>query len=99
MKGALGHVYALSGRRGDALKVADELSAPGQDVSVTSYLVAVIYAGLGEKERAFDWLARAYRERAIFMGLRLKTDPKLDRLRADPRFAELLHRTGLDKER
>jgi len=94
MKAALAHVYALSGKKNEAQKIIDELSALGQEATSRSYHIAVIYAALGEKDQAFTWLQKAYQERDIFMGVRLKTDPKLDSLRSDPRFQDLLRRVG-----
>lgn len=95
MKSALGYAYALAGKKNEAQRIIDELSALDKQSSFTSYHIAAIYAGLGEKEEAFTWLQRAYQERDIFMGVRLKTDPKLDNLRSDPRFQDLLRRLGL----
>jgi len=55
----------------------------------------LIYARLGNREEAFAWLDRAYRERSSFGFMTLKVEPQLDSLRADPRFADLLRRLGL----
>jgi DNA-binding winged helix-turn-helix (wHTH) protein/TolB-like protein/tetratricopeptide (TPR) repeat protein len=95
MKSALGYVYALSGKKSEARKIIDELSASNGEFTYVSYHLAVIYAGLGEKDQAFSWLNKAYQERDIFLGVRLKTDPKLDSLRSDNRFDDLLLRVGL----
>jgi serine/threonine protein kinase len=56
--------------------------------------IAVLYAGLGDKDNAFQWLNVAYRDREVIM-IRLKTDPWLEPLRSDPRFAELIKKVGL----
>ena len=61
----------------------------------TTYQIALIYAGLEDRERALEWLRNAYDESDPLMALRLNVDPALDRLRTDPRFKELLHRLGL----
>jgi hypothetical protein len=55
------------------------------------YEVALIHAGLGEKDQAFEWLERAYEERDKGL-LFLRIDPPLDPLRSDPRFQDLLRR-------
>jgi hypothetical protein len=57
------------------------------------FFIALIYAGLGDKDQAFAWLDKAYAERSVWMAW-LKVDPKLDSLRADPRFAHLTRRIG-----
>jgi len=54
----------------------------------------MIYIGLGEREQAFDWLEKAYDERAWQLGF-LKVEPIFDPLRPDPRFTDLMRRTGL----
>jgi hypothetical protein len=51
--------------------------------------------GLGENEQAFAWLERAYKEHSSIM-LFLKVHPYFDPIRADPRFVDLLRRTGLE---
>ncbi len=61
---------------------------------VSAYLFAVIYAGMDEKDQAFDWLHEAYQNRDEGLAY-IKTDPRLDRLRADPRFQDLQRRMGL----
>jgi len=58
---------------------------------VSPYNVALIYAGLGEKDQALAWLERAFAERSTWMPY-LKVDPWLDNLRSDPRFQGLLRR-------
>ena len=63
---------------------------------VPAYNFATIYAQLGDKEQAFEWLQKAYEERSFFITL-LAVDPELDSLRSDPRFTELVKKVGLDK--
>ncbi len=58
--------------------------------------MAIIYTGLGEKEKAFEWLEKAYEDRSELMTW-LKVDPRLDPLRDDPRFQDLLRRVGFEK--
>ena len=92
---SLGHAYALAGNVVEARKVLrelDELSKHHRYVS--PYERAVIHAGLGETEEAFAWLEKAYAERAGWL-VYLQVEPRLDRLRADPRFANLVKRVGL----
>jgi len=91
---ALGHVYALSGRRQEAQHVLAELAGRAQQSYVSSYDVATIYAGFRDADRIFEWLEKAYAERASFL-LHLQWDPRFDPVREDPRFHALLQRIGL----
>jgi tetratricopeptide (TPR) repeat protein len=87
----LGRAYAVSGKRAEAQKVLDELSEVSKHIYVSPYNIALIYAGLGEKDQALAWLERAFAERCTWMPL-LRVDPELDNLRSDPRFQGLLRR-------
>jgi serine/threonine protein kinase/Flp pilus assembly protein TadD len=91
----LGHAYALSGNRTEAQKVLDQLKELSAHSYVAPYNLAVIYAALGEKDRAFALLERAYAERSYYLAVYLTTDARLDSLRSDPRFVELRRRVGL----
>jgi TolB-like protein/Tfp pilus assembly protein PilF len=91
---ALGHAYAVSGRKGEAQKVLDELNQRSKESYVAPYFIATIYAGLEEKEQAFGWLEKGHEERSFYLTW-LKVDPNLDSLRSDPRFTDLLRRVGL----
>jgi TolB-like protein/Tfp pilus assembly protein PilF/predicted Ser/Thr protein kinase len=92
-KGALGHAYALLGNRSEALRLLSELKEPSPRGYVPSYNISVVYEGLGE-EQAFQWLEKAYEEHSSW-SVYLKVEPRLDPLRSDPRFADLLRRIGL----
>jgi len=61
---------------------------------VSPYTVAAIYAGLRDQDQTFKWLENAYEERDIWL-MNLKVDPVFSKLRSNPRFSELLVRTGL----
>lgn len=87
-------VYALSGRRGDALQTLDRLLALSKRTQVSKYPIAAVYAALGDKGQAFAYLNRAYDEHSFMLGF-LRVDPALDPLRSDPRFRELLRRMEL----
>lgn len=94
MKVWIGRVYAESGKKNQALKVLAEMmemSKPGQP---SPYAIAALYAALGEKERAFEWLEKVYEQRSYHVVF-LNADPALDGLREDPRFTDLLRRIGL----
>jgi eukaryotic-like serine/threonine-protein kinase len=90
----LGRVYAVSGKQDEAIKVLAELNDRSKHPYVSSYLIASIYAGLGDKDKAFASLERAYEDRSWYMN-HLKLDPELDSLHSDPRFADLVRRVGL----
>ncbi|MEO6911736.1 MAG: tetratricopeptide repeat protein, partial [Edaphobacter sp.] len=91
----LGHAYALSGDKVAAYKVLDQMNSLSKQRYVAPYNVAVIYAGLGEKDKAFEWLNRAYDDRSYLLPVYLNTDTRLDNLRSDPRFHELRRKMGL----
>ena len=88
----LGYAYAMSGKRDEALAILKQLKATKEYVSPTG--LAVLYAGLGDKEAAFQSLERAYAAHDIPMQY-LKVDPHFDSLRSDPRFTDLMRRVGL----
>jgi Flp pilus assembly protein TadD len=89
---ARGHVLAVAGRRAEARKILDDLLKLGKQGFQVSYALAVVCAGLGDKEEALGWLETAYRLNDGYFNLRLKTDPKIDNLRSEPRFRDLLSR-------
>lgn len=89
---ALGHAYAVSGKRGEAREIIAGLQSKRPPVS--SFEIATVYAGLGDKDQAFKWLARAYEEHEVYLAYSFNVNPKLDSLRSDPRFAGLVRRLG-----
>jgi tetratricopeptide (TPR) repeat protein len=91
----LAHAYAVSGRRKQALQLLSELTALSKRRFVDPWAIALVHAGLADKDRAFEWLERAYEEPSGATQWLLKTDPRMDLLRSDPRFQELLRRMGL----
>jgi TolB-like protein/Tfp pilus assembly protein PilF len=92
--GYLGYVYAAAGKKAEAQKVLEELKELSKQRYVSPYNIACVYAGLNDKDQAFEWLDRAYQERSFFMTL-LKTETVWDNLRPDPRFKDLLKRMNL----
>lgn len=91
---SLAHALAVSGRRNDAVKLLDELNDSSKRRYVSPYDLALIHIGLGDNDRAFEMLERAYQERSSALSW-LKVDPRLAPLRSDPRFANLMSRVGL----
>ncbi len=95
VKAELGHAYAASGNRVEAEKVIEELMRVSNERYISPYYVAMIYAGLGDKEKAFEWLDRAYEDRADYL-VYLKVDPRFDPLQSDERFQQMLQKIGLN---
>ena len=91
----LGYGYAVTGKRADAERVLARLNELSRQEFVSPVWMAKIYSGLGDKDKAFDALERAYEDRSIVTVAFIKTNPMLDPLRSDPRFTELLRRTNL----
>jgi TolB-like protein/DNA-binding winged helix-turn-helix (wHTH) protein/Tfp pilus assembly protein PilF len=91
---ALGHGYALAGSRPEAGKVLQTLSDRGKKSYVSSFDLAMIHAGLGEKDEAFTLLEKSIGERSTFL-VDTKWEPRLDPLRSDPRFIPILKQIGL----
>ncbi|MGD8868344.1 MAG: tetratricopeptide repeat protein [Gemmatimonadales bacterium] len=92
--GELGHVYAVTGRRPEALEMLQRLEAEATRRYVPPAEFAVLHAGLGNTDIAFEWLEESYRQRDATLAWRTLT-PGLDELRQDPRFDDLLARLGL----
>jgi tetratricopeptide (TPR) repeat protein len=97
-KANLAHAYAASGNREAAQKIITELQEQSKSKYVSSFEIALIHAGLGEKDQAFAWLEKAYAERSPEL-VTLTTEPRFDHLRSDPRFTNLAHRIGLVPQR
>lgn len=90
---SLGHAYAMAQDGAEAQKLLGELMERSNREYVPSYEIAMVYTGLGEKYQAFDWLEKAYHERYHWLNL-MGVDPRLDPLRSDLRFEDLLQRVG-----
>lgn len=90
----LGYTQGIAGRSSEARTLISELDEISKRKNVTPYRYALIYAGLGDKDMAFQWLNRAYDERDIMM-IHVNVSPFSDSLRQDPRFDELIRRMGL----
>jgi len=92
----LGRAYALAGKTDEADKILSQLKELSARRYVSPYSIAMIYAGLGDKEQTFAWLEKAYQQRVHNL-IFLKVEPELDGLRSDPRFAALVQRVGLSQ--
>jgi tetratricopeptide (TPR) repeat protein len=92
---ALAHAYSAAGRKAEANKILHGLQRKSKETSIPPYTMATIYAGLGENDKAFEFLEKAYAEKSLDVSWSLKSDLLLDDLRPDPRFQNLLHRMSL----
>ena len=90
----LAGTYAAAGRPDEARRITEEMVKRSKTRYVCAYEVATTYAGLKDRESAFLWLRKSLDERADCSPW-IAADPKLDSLRSDPRFQDLLRRLGL----
>lgn len=91
---ALGHAYAIAGKKQETQETLVKLKDLGEHGYVSAFDMGVIYAGTGDKEKAFEWLEKAFQERSLFL-IYSRWEPRLDPLRSDPRFSSLLRRMSL----
>jgi TolB-like protein/DNA-binding winged helix-turn-helix (wHTH) protein/Flp pilus assembly protein TadD len=88
---AAGHAYARWGHKAEATAAMRRMNELTKEKYVTPYGVALIYAGLDDKDQAINWLQNAYEDRSHWL-VWLKLDPRFDNIRPDPRLQELLQR-------
>ncbi|MFN2532155.1 MAG: tetratricopeptide repeat protein, partial [Pyrinomonadaceae bacterium] len=93
-KAALGYVEGVSGNKREAANTLSELEALSKQRFITAYGVALVYAGMGERDKAFEWLNKAFDERSHWL-VWLRLDPRWDSIRSDRRFIELVNRMHL----
>ena len=91
---ALAHAYAMSGRRAEAKETLAKLQEQSKVRYVSPSSVAFVFAALDDKEQAFAWLEKAFQVHDGVL-VRLKVDSRYDKLRSDPRFAEMMRKMGL----
>jgi TolB-like protein/Tfp pilus assembly protein PilF len=94
----LGHAYAAAGKEDAAREVLNRLLARSKTDYVSPYEIAMIYAGLSDRDRAFEWLEKAYEERATLL-VYFRMDPRIWSLRSDARFQDLLRRMNFPSAR
>ncbi|MGI9068544.1 MAG: tetratricopeptide repeat protein [Pyrinomonadaceae bacterium] len=90
----LAYAYAITGKKAEAVKMLNELKELSKERYISPYNFAIIYVGLGEKDRALDWLEKAYQEKSEAL-VYLKVSETFDSLRSDSRFRDLLRRMNL----
>jgi len=91
---ALGHAFGVSGDRQQAQDVLAKLYEKQKKSYVSNYDIAVIHQGLGDNDRAFEWLNKAYDERDASLA-HIRGDPRLSSLHSDSRYKNLIKRIGL----
>jgi Flp pilus assembly protein TadD len=91
MAGALGHAYAVSGKRGEAEKLLATLLERSKQRYVAPFDIALIYLGLGDTRATFEWLDKAYEDRSTWLTW-ITLDPRFDDIRDDARYRDLLRR-------
>jgi serine/threonine-protein kinase len=84
----------MAGKRDEAIKILEEMKGLTDKRYNLGTHIATIYAALGNKDEAMEWLTKACDEHENGV-IDLKVDPRLDTLRADPRFVDLLRRVKL----
>jgi hypothetical protein len=92
-RAALARAHALAGDTSQAREILRELEKAAQTKPVSSVEIATVHAALGQREPCFQYLHRAFEQRDPLLQF-LAVDPRFDRYRADPRFADLLRRIG-----
>ncbi len=94
---ALAHAYAATRRTAEAKKILQELQSRSETTYVSPYMIATVYAGLLDKDKAFEFLEKAYQERSSDLPYFLEADLRIDNLRSDSRFQDLLRRMNFPK--
>jgi serine/threonine protein kinase/tetratricopeptide (TPR) repeat protein len=91
---ALAYGHAVAHQAAEARKILQELKERSEQTYVQPLALAVIHIGLDNRDEAFDWLSKAFADRSAGL-VYLKADPVFDKISADSRFADLVHRVGL----
>lgn len=94
VEAALGFAYARSGQYAEAVRIMDWLKTTAETRYISPCETAIIAAGLGDPDMAFEWLDRSLLDRSGWH-VWLKVDPYWDSIRGDPRYSQLLIRMGL----
>ncbi len=90
----LAYAYAMAGRPDEAMKILDDQKQLAAKGYISPYNFAIIYTGLGDKDRSFEWLEKGYEQRTQLV-YRIKSRPMFDPLRSDQRYVELLRKMNL----
>jgi hypothetical protein len=90
----LAHAYAVFGNKQEASRLLAEMTELSKRKDVSPWEFALVYTGMGDKDRGFEWLQKAYDQHSSDLPW-IKADPRMDPLRSDPRYHELLLHLGL----
>ena len=92
---ALSYSLAVAGKRGEASELLGKLDQISRQRYVPALYFGLVYMGLGDRDQAFHWIDKAFEERSGYL-LYLNVDPKVDSLRSDPRFKQILKKIGFN---
>ncbi|MFN2501808.1 MAG: hypothetical protein ABR530_07340, partial [Pyrinomonadaceae bacterium] len=92
--GTLGYIYAITGKRDEAFAIIKEMEGKYAKREALGQDFAAVYAGLGEKDKAFAWLEKDLQARSGALSY-TSWGPPFEPLHGDPRFADLLQRMNL----
>lgn len=95
--GDLAVAYALSGQMAKARETLSKLFESVGNGYYSPTAIAQIYCALGDRERVFEYLEKAYRERDVFLVMPVLTPPWCDFVKSDPRYHDLMKRVGVEK--
>jgi adenylate cyclase len=93
----LAFIYAVTGRREEALKLVEKLKQIPEDQRIKGQFLAFVYVGLGETDAAFEWLDYAVSKKEVFFNW-VRTHPAFEPVRSDPRFGDLLKAVHLSPD-
>jgi len=94
VEGDTAHLHSVSGKKSEAERTLMKLMKESASRYVNPYEIALIYVGLGQREKALVWLDTAFRERSDML-VYLGVDRRLDSIRPDVRFTSLVRRIGI----
>ena len=92
--GDMGYVYAASGKRAEAVAVIKELEAKYARKEAIGLYIAAVYVGLGDKNKAFEWLEKDFQARTGKL-TEIRWQIQFEALRDEPRYKDLIKRIGL----
>ena len=94
-KASLGYAYGITGKREKAKNMLAEFENSLTQGQSSPYYLAMIYAGLGDKDQTFAWLEESYRDHSRPLVSGINVNPMWDGIRSDPRFENLRRRMRL----